>query len=134
MVGRARGGRLFLGVLAACACACASDVTPASSQPNPYLIEISNFTDAPPQLSVPPGATVVVLNLDGVPHTVTSSSAPGTYAFGAVDGVAFDTGPFTQDGAFSIPSNAPVGTVIPYFCELHGQASAEAGTIVVAAP
>ncbi len=134
MLGGARRGRLFLGVLTACACACTSDVTPGPTQPNPYVIEISNYTDAPPQLSVPPGATVVVLNLDGIAHTVTSSSAAGTYAYGAVDGVAFDTGPFTEEGAFSIPSGAPVGTVIPYFCQLHGQNSAEAGTIVVAAP
>jgi hypothetical protein len=36
-----------------------------------------------------------------------------------VSGIAFDTGAFTGTRSFTIPSNAPNGTVIPFYCTVH---------------
>src|SRR5213595_999067 len=37
-------------------------------------VSIDNFSFSPPEVSVPPGATVVWVNHDDVPHTVTASA------------------------------------------------------------
>jgi len=98
-----------------------------------FTVTIANFAFSPANLSVPAGATVTVTNLDGESHTVTSESAPGTFTPGAVNGVSFDTGPIPPGGTatFTIPANAPPGTVIPYFCTLHLQTMANTGLITV---
>lgn len=84
-----------------------------------YVLRIQNMAYSPENLTVPPGATIEVENDDNVPHSVTSESAPGTYTPGAVSGVSFDTGIFTGKASFSIPANAPDGTVVPYYCRVH---------------
>jgi plastocyanin len=96
-------------------------------------IVILGLVDSPERLEVPAGSTVVIENFDPVAHTVTSSSAPGTYAPGAVDGVSFDSGPISSRAAFTIPAGAPVGTVVPYFCSIHRETTRERGEIVVVA-
>jgi hypothetical protein len=71
--------------------------------------------------------------MDSVPHTVTSETNPNAFTPGAVAGVQFNTGPFTGTTTFTIPANAPVGTVIPYFCQIHLQAIHNRPTITVVA-
>jgi hypothetical protein len=68
---------------------------------------------------VPPGATVTVVNVDATTHSVTSESTAGAYTKGAVNGVQFDTGAFVGTTSFTLPANAPTGTVIPFFCTVH---------------
>jgi len=74
---------------------------------------------SPATLSVPPGATVTVMNKDAMPHSVTSESTPGAFTPGAVNGVQFDSGAATGTFTFQVPANAPEGTVIPYYCTVH---------------
>jgi plastocyanin len=82
-------------------------------------ITISNYTFTPQNLNVAPGTTINVVNQDGFDHTATSQSAQGAFVAGSVAGISFDTGPFTGTKQITIPSSAPVGTVIPYFCNIH---------------
>ncbi len=84
-----------------------------------FYITIQGLAYSPAQLSVPPGATVTVVNMDSMPHSVTSESAPSSFTLGAVNGVQFDSGAHTGQFTFTIPANAPEGTVIPYFCTVH---------------
>ncbi len=98
-----------------------------------HEITILDFVYTPQRLEVAPGTTVVVLNFDDFAHTVTSAATEGTYVFGGVNGVEFDTGSFTDSGAFTIPATAPVGTVVPYFCNLHLGTMQERGEVAVVA-
>lgn len=89
-----------------------------------FYITIHGMAFSPAQLSVPPGATVTVVNQDAMPHSVTSEAAAGQFTPGAVGGVQFDTGAFTGQMTFPVPANAPNGTVIPYYCTVHKGAMA----------
>ncbi len=101
-----------------------------SKLPAGYYITISNMTFSPANLVVPPGATVNVLA--SVDHSVTSETAPGDFTPGAVGVVSFDTGIFVGQRSFVIPSTAPDGTVIPYYCRNHlGSMTPQNGTITV---
>lgn len=82
-------------------------------------ITIRSFTFAPTELFVSPGDDVTIENLDGEAHTLTSEAAPGTYVWGQVNGVSFNTPPFTGTLTLHIPDDAPRGTVLSYFCALH---------------
>ncbi len=82
---------------------------------------------------VAPSTVVRVRNLDAMPHSVTSESAARTFVPGAVNGISFDTGAFTGEQTFTIPANAPVGTVVPYFCSVHTSAMANDGVITISA-
>jgi len=105
-------------VLAGCGSAGGGGGGGSGSTPGFYVvIEGSAFSPLP--LSVPPGATVTVLNRDAMNHSVTSEAAAGDFTPGSVAGVEFDTGPFTGSKTFSIPSGVPNGTVIPYYCTVH---------------
>jgi plastocyanin len=85
-----------------------------------FTLTIQGLAFSPENLTVPPGATVQVVNMDGVtPHSVTSQSVVGAYVMGSVGGVSFDTGLFTGTRSFTIPASAAMGTVIPYFCRNH---------------
>jgi plastocyanin len=97
-----------------------ADVGPgADAGARQFTLDITNFTYSPGTLSVTPGAEIIVHNHDSMPHSVTSQSAPDQFVSGAVQGVSFDTGPFTGDRAFTIPASAPVGLMIPCFCTVH---------------
>lgn len=82
-------------------------------------IVIESLTFSPLNLRVAPGETVTVFNKDPVEHTVTSQPAVGEWVQGEVNGVSFDTGPILDQGSFTIPANAPRGTVVPYFCNIQ---------------
>jgi plastocyanin len=84
-------------------------------------INIQNFAFSPNDITVAPGATVTVMNMDTVQHSVTSESAVGSFALGAVGGVQFDTGVLAPggSGSFTIPASATAGTVVPFFCKVH---------------
>ena len=84
-----------------------------------FYITIASQTFAPANLAVPPGATVTVLNGDSIAHTVTSQVAAGNFTPGSVAGVSFDTGTFTGNASFTMPTSVPTGTVIPYYCKVH---------------
>jgi plastocyanin len=98
------------------------------------VLVISNYRFSPERLPVVPGSAVLVRNEDHVAHTVTSAAAPGALEFGAVNGVAFDTPPFLGDSTISIPAEAPVGTIVPYFCRMHGAAMLNRGELEIVAP
>jgi plastocyanin len=124
-------------VLAALSAACGSagggGAAPPPGGGGPATITIRAFTFNPANLTVAPGATVTVVNEDGTAHSVTSQAAPGQFTPGSVAGISFDTGPFTGTRSFSIPANAPDGTVVPYFCEVHRRDMLNAGQITVSA-
>ena len=85
----------------------------------PYVITIQNLQFTPANLDVPVGATVTVQNVDGFPHTVTSSADTTAYTNGAVDGVTFNVsvgGGVTKTFALT---GGHAGDVIPYFCNIH---------------
>jgi plastocyanin len=79
-------------------------------------VKIDNFTYNPQQITVKAGTTVVWINHDDIPHTVTSKT-------GAFRSKAMDT-----DDKFSFTFTTP-GT-FPYFCALHPHMT---GSIVVEA-
>jgi plastocyanin len=97
---------------------CGSDDSDDSSVPG-FYISISGLSFSPLELAVPPGATVTVLNRDADAHSVTSQTSAGAFEPGGVAGITFDTGIFTGSASFTVPSNAPEGTVVPYYCSSH---------------
>jgi plastocyanin len=115
----------ILAALAGLAAACGSSyhspsgaAAPAPQGPG-FFITISGYTFSPLDLRVPPGATVTVLNDDGMPHSVTSEARPSAFTPGSVSGISFDTGQFTGTKTFAVASTATAGTVIPYYCTVH---------------
>ncbi len=140
MCGVAPGWLAALSLLAAAGAAgvacggSSSDDGGGDSLPAGFYITISGMRFAPLDLAVPPGATVTVLNRDGEVHSVTSQSAPSSFAPGGVAGVTFDTGLFLGQRTFAIPAGAPEGTVIPYYCTSHRELMATPnGTITIRA-
>jgi plastocyanin len=107
---------LALGAFPGCG---GSSSSSSSTLPSGFYITISNMTFTPSTLSVPPGATVTVLNSDATQHSVTSETTSGTYTPGAVSGISFDTGAFNGSASFTIPSSAASGTVVPFYCTVH---------------
>ncbi len=93
---------------------------------------IQGFTYMPLQLTVAAGGTVTVHNVDTAMHSMTSESAVNAVVFGAVNGVSFNTGVIQPGGSasFTIPANAPSGTMIPFFCTVH-QLGMPQGTLTV---
>jgi plastocyanin len=87
---------------------------------------------SPLNLHVPAGATVSVVNKDGIQHSVTSETAANMFTPGSVGGIQFDTGLFTSTASFTIPANAATGTVVPYYCKNHTNTMATpTGTITI---
>jgi plastocyanin len=89
-----------------------------------FYITISGMAFSPLDLHVPPGATVTVINMDGIAHSVTSEASVDAFTVGSVAGVSFDTGQFTGLRSFGVGASAPNGTVVPYFCTAHRAAMA----------
>jgi plastocyanin len=103
-----------------------------SVQSQTYEITIANMAYSPLNLEVPPGATVTVTNQDSFVHSVTSEAAAGDFTPGSVHDISFDTGPFTGQKSFLIPSSALDGAVIPYYCSVHlGAMATPTGTITI---
>ncbi len=98
---------------------------------SPYVLTIRSNTFEPARLEVPAGGTVVVLNRDPWPHSVTSEAALGALVFGPVNDVSFDTGAFEETQAFTVPASAPPGTVVFFFCSQLGPAMRNEGELVV---
>lgn len=111
--------RLMIAIAAAAMAAGCGGGSSSSGLPPGYYITISGMAFSPLNLAVPPGATVTVVNRDAEDHTVTSEATAGAFTPGAVAGVSFDTGSFVGTRSFVIPSTAPEGTVIPYYCKNH---------------
>ncbi len=104
----------------------APTATPTSSAPTNataagFVITIQNMGFTPLNLAAPAGATVTVVNLDGMAHSLTSEPSAGSYKRGAPSGLTpFDTGTFSSgQKTITVPANATAGTVIPYFCTVH---------------
>lgn len=133
MRGRTRWSLAALGLAVAACGSSSSSSSPAPAPQGPgFFITISNLSYSPLNLHVPPGATVTVLNQDGMPHSVTSEATQNAFTPGSVSGVSFDTGPFTGTKTFSIPAAATGGTVIPYYCTVHrGTMATPNGAITV---
>jgi plastocyanin len=106
--------------------------TPGDSGSSGLTIHIVGYSYQPLDLTVDPGAVITVVNDDSMPHTLTSEANFGDFRAGAVAGVSFDTGNLAtgETTTFTIPASAITGTVIPYFCVLHGSRMAE-GSITV---
>jgi plastocyanin len=99
------------------------------------VITITNFQYSPADLAVKPGTTVTVVNHDADAHSVTSQSTANAFTPGAVAGIHFDTGSFHTTATFSLPATALPGTVIPYFCTVHGtMAGMGTGRITIVPP
>ncbi len=116
------------------AAGCGGSSSSSSSTPTTpgFYIVISGFAYAPLNLRAPAGATVTVLNRDSMAHSVTSEATAGAFTPGAVAGVSFDTGPFTGNMSFPLPSDAPEHTVIPYYCSVHkGTMATPNGSITI---
>lgn len=95
-------------------------------------LHIKGFAFSPETMTVPAGATVQVFNDDGAtPHSVTSEARAGSYTPGAVSGVSFDTGIFTGTRSFTIAASAPQGTVIPFYCRVHGPMMVDAAKLQI---
>jgi len=136
---RARAPRLAV-LLSLCAAACGNADTLPPNDPNATFVTILNYQFSPPNLSVPPGGTVVVWSDETQPlvHELTSASGMNTFTHGSVAGVDFDTGPLSPNDRrnITIPAGTPIGTVVPFFCLLHGSVDNQGmeGTITVVAP
>ncbi len=104
---------------------------PADGGATGATITIRAYAFDPANLVVAAGTTITVVNMDSVPHSVTSESAAGQYAPGPVNGVSFDTGAFTGQRTLTIPASAPKGTVVPYYCTVHKSMMAGSGQITV---
>ncbi len=128
----ARAARLGLLLLSGSALALVSSCgldTPVP--PSGPVITIQSFAYSPAELTVDPGATITVQNLDAEPHSVTSESALDQFVPGAVAGVAFDTGPFASGArTITIPSTAPHGTIVPYYCSVHTSGMAQGHVMI----
>lgn len=118
---------------ASVALACGTSKGPSQGAAAPVLI-IAGFSVTPARVTVPPGGTIIVFNDDVVKHTITSSASAGSGVPGPVNGVSIATPPFLREWTIPIPADAPVGTVIPYFCEIHPDAPLERGEIDIVPP
>ena len=98
----------------------------------PYMLTIQLIAYDPPNIDVPAGETLWVVNKDVEPHSVTSESKTDDYTLGAVNGVQFDTGNINANARLEItlPVTAPPGTVVPYYCKLH-KAQMPQGTVTI---
>jgi len=131
----ARTRRVAAATLTVTALASCSGAGATALPSTPYVITILNYTFDPADLSAPPGATVLVKNLDDVDHWLSSSAAPGQFVHAAVGGLDLDLlVPARDERVFSVPADAVVGTVVPYFCRLSQGAMVNQGTITIAAP
>ena len=99
-----------------------------------FTLTIQGFHFIPANLVVPPGSIVTVVNRDSVQHSVTSTSRVGQFTPGGVNGISFDTGPFTGSRTLFIPANATSGTVIPYYCSVHTFLMNNRGQITIREP
>jgi len=79
-------------------------IAPAHAQA-PVTVSIKNFDFSPMAVTVPAGASVTWKNLDGEPHTVTSTD--GLFRSGALD----------QDDSFTFKFTKP--GVYHYLCSIH---------------
>lgn len=83
----------------------------AQAQAGSVTIPIKNFAYMPMTVTVAAGSTVTWKNLDGEPHTVTSTD--GLFRSGALD----------QDESFSFKFTKP--GVYKYICSIHPKMRAE---------
>ncbi len=116
------------------AASCGGSSKSSSNRPTApgFYIRIAGMAFSPLNLQAPPGATVTVLNDDAVAHSVTSEATASAFTPGEVAGVSFDTGPFTGNMSFTLPSGVPEHTVIPYYCSVHKATMATPnGTITI---
>lgn len=97
-----------LALAAALAIACASSVHAA---PAAVTVPIRNFAFMPMEVDVPVGGSVTWKNMDGEPHTVTSTD--GVFKSGALDEGDSFTFRFTKAGTY------------PYICSIHPQMRAK---------
>ena len=75
--------------------------------PPPVKVSIENFAFEPKEFVVPAGATVVWLNADDVPHTVTSTASPPLFDSKTLDAGSRFAFEFKAAGTYD------------YFCKAH---------------
>jgi plastocyanin len=111
-------GALGAALLAGCSMPASSHASQAAAAPvaEPNTVIIDNFTFSPPTLTVPAGTTVMWVNRDDVPHTVTSSQEPRT-----LNSPVLDT-----DGKYSATLTTP--GIYSYYCTVHPHM---VGTVIV---
>jgi len=115
-----RSIRSIIVVALGLAAACSSSTSP-SGGPGANQVFMQNTAFNPATRTVSAGTTVQWANKDGIAHTVTYSSGPGS---------AFSSGTINGGGTYSVTFNT-AGTV-QYYCTIHGSPGAGMhGTIVV---
>ena len=105
---------LALGAMAGLVAASIAAASPAPAAD--IEVKIDNFTFNPQQITVKAGDTVIWINHDDIPHTVTSKT------------MAFRSKAMDTDDKFSVTFATPGSYA--YFCALHPHMT---GTIVVEA-
>ena len=95
---------------------------------NPNVIVIGEMVFATPDIIAPSGATIVILNNDDTPHSVTSQSAEDAFDNdGTFDVLVSSDG----NGLLTLPE-APSGTVFYFYCKFHTSLmSPSTGTITI---
>lgn len=112
--------RVIAVTLVIVAAACKSSST-SPSGPGPSQVFMQNSAFTPATRTVAAGTTVTFVNQDGLAHTVTYGSGPGS---------SFDSGSIAGGGSFAHAFTA-AGTY-QYYCTIHGTPTAGMrGTIVV---
>ena len=114
--GKTAACRLALALILSCAAsasALAQNVSNSATitPPATVTVPIKNFAFMPMEVDVPVGGSVTWKNLDGEPHTVTSTD--GAFKSGALDEGDSFTFKFTKAGTY------------PYICSIHPQMRAK---------
>ena len=81
--------------------------------PGPNEVFMQNIAFNPTTLTVAAGTTVTWTNQDGVGHTVTYDSGPGS---------SFDSGTISGGSTFSV--TFPTAGTVQYHCKIHGSTGA----------
>lgn len=119
--------KIFILTLAFLFGSCASEEVVVSDG-DPNVIVIGEMVFVTPDIVAPSGATIVILNNDNTPHSVTSESAEDAFD----DDGTFDVSVGSDgDGLLTLPE-APSGTVFYFYCKFHTSLmSPSTGTITI---
>ena len=95
--------------------ACGTETDAEINNEAPVIVISSNHIIATPSITASPNQTIILVNYDDVPHTVTSQSSPDAFdETGIFDSVI----PSQGKTVLTIP-NANSGDVFNFYCRFH---------------